>query len=89
MTVWVCRKYSYFGDFVWFALTLAIVLFDIIGQALAVKELYGFFGNLLINYQIFPANKENDPNKTKINFKYFGFGLELDPPTPVKICKIR
>ena len=60
---------------------------DCLGQALAVKELYAFFGSLLLNYQIFPANKQHDPNKMDMRFKFGGFGLVIEPQIPVNIRK--
>ena len=55
------------------------------GQALARKELYIFFGNLILKYKIMEQN--NNPNDIKFNYTFGGVSLSLENQIPVKICK--
>ena len=59
---------------------------DCLGKSLAMKQLYAFFGNLLLKYKILSPN--NDPTSINIQYKYHEISNELQQEIPVQI-KIR
>ena len=56
---------------------------DCPGQSLAIKELYAFFGNLLLKYEILPPN--GNPNDINIEYTFGDVTFAVKPKIPVVI----
>lgn len=56
---------------------------DCPGQSLAIKELYAFFGNLLLKYQVSPI--DNNPDNISIGYTFGDVTFAVKPKVPVVI----
>lgn len=55
------------------------------GQTLAIKEIFAFFGNLLLRYELIAQN--NDPNSIDIKYTFGEITATVKPAIPVQIKK--
>ena len=55
------------------------------GQSLAMKEMYVFFGNLILKYQI--SEKNNNPDAMQIKYSFGDVVAKVEPQIPLRIAR--